>query len=222
MARARPEPHPGHRRADDRHAGALHAVDPAEVGLADFGRPEGFLRPAGAPLEEAARRVAQPRRSRASTSCTRARADMPDEHGRRRSCTATTGSTTCSSAPDDKIAAVVDWEMATLGDPLTDLGAARGLPADGQAAEGPMAERRRPAIPARREILDRYAAGQRARPVRSRLLHRPRLVQARGDPRGHPLPVRPRPDGRRGIRADRHAGRAPGRLRTGRDCRKDS
>ena len=37
------------------------------------------------------------------------------------SCTATTGSTTAWSAPTTEIHAVVDWEMATLGDTRTDL-----------------------------------------------------------------------------------------------------
>ena len=33
--------------------------------------------------------------------------------------------------PDDRIAAVLDWEMATLGDPLTDLGLLAGVHTDG-------------------------------------------------------------------------------------------
>jgi aminoglycoside phosphotransferase (APT) family kinase protein len=101
---------------------ALHAVDPATVGLADFGRPEGFL----------ARQVkrwhgqwqaseTQPR-PRLTEVVDRLNATMPAEaapaivHGDYRL-------TNVMYAPDlSGIAAVVDWEMATLGDPLTDLG----------------------------------------------------------------------------------------------------
>ena len=90
----------------------LHAVDPAAVGLADFGRPEGFLARQVRRWEPAAGRVAQPRARRASTSCT---TRLARTHARRRagrrSCTATTGSTTSSSTPDD-----ADRRGARLGD----------------------------------------------------------------------------------------------------------
>ena len=50
----------------------------------------------------------------------------PRTAARQRSCTATTGSTTSIVGPrPGRIRAVLDWEMATLGDPLADLGAAR-------------------------------------------------------------------------------------------------
>jgi len=101
---------------------ALHGIDPSSVGLADFGRPEGFLHrqvarwhkqfqssvPAGMPVE--------------STVVRRLQDTLPQQspagivHGDYRL-------TNVLYAPDlGRIAAVVDWEMATLGDPLTDLG----------------------------------------------------------------------------------------------------
>jgi aminoglycoside phosphotransferase (APT) family kinase protein len=99
----------------------LHAVQPAEVGLADFGRPEGFL-------------PRQVRRWKKQLDASRSRpvagidelhellaANQPEStpativHGDYRLDNLLVG-------PDDKIAAVVDWEMATLGDPLADLG----------------------------------------------------------------------------------------------------
>jgi aminoglycoside phosphotransferase (APT) family kinase protein len=101
---------------------ALHAVDPAEVGLADFGRPDGFL----------ARQVkrwhgqwqasqTQPR-AQLGAVVDRLRATLPAQsppgivHGDYRL-------TNVMFSPDlGHIAAVVDWEMATLGDPLTDVG----------------------------------------------------------------------------------------------------
>lgn len=99
---------------------ALHRVDPAAVGLGDFGRPEGFL----------ARQV---RRWAAQMEASRSRslpdadklirllaADIPAEsghgivHGDYRLDNVLTDA-------DDRPAAIIDWEMATLGDPLTDL-----------------------------------------------------------------------------------------------------
>lgn len=100
----------------------LHELDPAAVGLADFGRPEGFL----------ARQVrrwhgqwqaseTQPRPELAQTVELLTNT-MPEQsapsivHGDYRL-------TNVMFAPSmDRIAAVVDWEMATLGDPLTDVG----------------------------------------------------------------------------------------------------
>ncbi|MET8539838.1 phosphotransferase family protein [Kitasatospora sp. NPDC004799] len=100
---------------------ALHRIDPAAVGLADFGRPEGYL-------ERQLRRWSQ------QLEASRSR-DLPDLDrlrdllGRR---------LPASPAPalvhgdyrldnvlvdaDDTITAVLDWEMSTLGDPLTDIG----------------------------------------------------------------------------------------------------
>ena len=195
----------------------LHAVVPAEVGLADFGRPEGFL----------ARQV---RRWKKQLDASRSRplpgidelhdllaANTPDGtsptivHGDYRLDNVLVG-------PDDKIAAVLDWEMATLGDPLTDVGLLIVYQRMDRLADGPMASDA-PGYPRRGRDSRPLRRVQRARPVQSRLLHRPRLVQVSGDPRGHSLPVHSRPDGRRGVRGDRHACRASGRLRAGRDTR---
>ncbi len=101
---------------------ALHAVDPASVGLADFGRPEGFLD------RQLRRWSAQWEASQArplpvfDAVVERLRAGRPASpapsivHGDYRL-------TNVIYRPAlDGIAAVVDWEMATLGDPLTDVG----------------------------------------------------------------------------------------------------
>ena len=101
---------------------ALHAVDPAAVGLADFGRPEGFL-------ARQVRRWHQQWQASETRPLTelgevveRLDAERPEQsapaivHGDYRL-------TNVMYAPDlSRIAAVVDWEMATLGDPLTDVG----------------------------------------------------------------------------------------------------
>ena len=98
----------------------LHAVDPDAVGLADFGRPQGFL----------ARQV---RRWKKQLDSSRSRdlpgaedlyaaleARIPAEsdvaivHGDYRLDNLLVGD-------DDRVLAVLDWEMATLGDPLADV-----------------------------------------------------------------------------------------------------
>ena len=133
----------------------LHAVRPQEVGLGDFGRPEGFL----------ARQV---RRWKKQLDASRSRpvagidelhellaASPPDGtpativHGDYRLDNLLVG-------PDDKVAAVVDWEMATLGDPLTDLGVLVVYQRMDRLGEGPMASSA-PGYPSEAEILDRYA-----------------------------------------------------------------
>ena len=100
---------------------ALHEVEPAAVGLADFGRPEGFLtRQVGRwrkQLEASYHRDLPA----AEELHARLAASIPPEgapgivHGDYRLDNVLVGATS------DRINAVVDWEMATLGDPLTDL-----------------------------------------------------------------------------------------------------
>ncbi|GHA79237.1 phosphotransferase family protein [Streptomyces termitum] len=99
----------------------LHAVDPAEAGLADFGRPEGFLdrqlRRWGKQLA-ASRGRELPGVEELHAALGRALPGSPAPavvHGDYRLDNALVGD-------DDRIRAVLDWEMSTLGDPLTDLG----------------------------------------------------------------------------------------------------
>ncbi len=143
---------------------ALHTVDPAAVGLADFGRPQGFL----------ARQV---RRWSGQLDSSRSR-PLPDidELRDRLASTAPEGSDAGRIVHGDyrldnllatvspvAVRAVLDWEMATLGDPLADLGllvtywdamggdaAPRNPVADGL---GPQA-----GFPAGAELIERYAS----------------------------------------------------------------
>jgi aminoglycoside phosphotransferase (APT) family kinase protein len=133
----------------------LHGVVPAEVGLSEFGRPEGFL----------ARQV---RRWKQQLDASRSRpvegidelhrllaASPPDGsppaivHGDYRLDNLLVGA-------DDKIAAVVDWEMATLGDPLTDVGLLIVYQRMDRLGEGPMASSA-PGYPSESEVLALYA-----------------------------------------------------------------
>ncbi|WP_068053709.1 phosphotransferase family protein [Nocardia xishanensis] len=98
----------------------LHTVDPAKVGLADFGRPSGFL----------ARQVHRWKKQ-LDASYSRDLPDADELYGK-------LAAHQPPQSPDgivhgdyrldnvlvdseDRVVAVIDWEMATLGDPLTDV-----------------------------------------------------------------------------------------------------
>lgn len=98
----------------------LHEVDPDAVGLGDFGRPDGFL-------ERQVRRW----RQQLESSYNR---DLPDAdrlHDRLAAAVPVQSANgivhgdyrldNVLTDDQDRSAAVIDWEMATLGDPLTDL-----------------------------------------------------------------------------------------------------
>jgi aminoglycoside phosphotransferase (APT) family kinase protein len=103
---------------------ALHSIDPAAVGLEDFGRPEGFL------VRQVDRwgRQYDGSRSRALPELDELRqellAHIPETgrssivHGDFR----LDNALVADVATIPTISAILDWEMATLGDPLTDLG----------------------------------------------------------------------------------------------------
>jgi aminoglycoside phosphotransferase (APT) family kinase protein len=101
----------------------IHAVDYQAVGLGDFGHPEGFL-------ERQVRRWGEQwERSKAAELpaidelARRLRAALP-ESGRPTIVHGDYRVDNTMLAPDDptRIVAVLDWEMATLGDPLADVG----------------------------------------------------------------------------------------------------
>lgn len=106
----------------------LHAVEPAAVGLSEFGRPAGFLerqvRRWGRQLEGSATRPLPD----AETLLARLAASIPAGDAERDAA----GSAIVHgdyrldnllTVPGDAqpVKAVVDWEMATIGDPLTDV-----------------------------------------------------------------------------------------------------
>jgi len=99
----------------------LHDVDPAAVGLGDFGRPDGYLQ---RQVVRWGKQLAASRtRELPGVDELQARlaADIPLSgtpaivHGDYRLDNAIVDD-------GDRVAAVLDWEMATLGDPLADLG----------------------------------------------------------------------------------------------------
>jgi aminoglycoside phosphotransferase (APT) family kinase protein len=139
----------------------LHGVDPVAVGLAGFGRPEGFL----------ARQV---RRWTTQWEATRDR-DRPNLDALAARLAETVPETRRTSvlhgdyrldnclldpAEPGRIRAVLDWEMSTLGDPLTDLGLMFVYwPESGEERASMLSPvTTLPGFPTRREVAQRYAA----------------------------------------------------------------
>ncbi len=140
---------------------ALHRVDPADVGLADLGRHDGYV-------------ARQLRTWYGSWTASAEYADYDDERvhalhelfnsrlpeqGPARIVHGDFGLHNCMFAPDGTVTAVLDWEIATLGDPLADF--AYALNAWGEpngddplAAEGAT---RAPGFVEPEVLVDRYA-----------------------------------------------------------------
>ncbi|WP_328322452.1 phosphotransferase family protein [Streptomyces sp. NBC_00388] len=142
----------------------LHAVDPARVGLADFGRPEGFM----------ARQVGRWRRQW-EASRTREVAGADALNDRLAASCPVSGAVSLVHGdykldnvlldPCDpgRITAVLDWEMSTLGDPLADLGMLcmywdgfAGIDRSPVATPGSLA-----GWPGREQLVERYAGRSR-------------------------------------------------------------
>lgn len=143
----------------------LHAVDPAELGLAGFGRPAGYLSrqlrrwtgqwaaTAGASLPELDVLAAELTRT------------VPERPPERPAGTLVHGDYRLDNvvlAPDrpGAIAAVLDWELSTLGDPLADLGLLLVYWSEaGDAAAGAVVPSvtALPGFPARAEVAAQYA-----------------------------------------------------------------
>jgi len=136
----------------------LHEIDPTDVGLGDFGRPDGFL----------ARQV---RRWKKQLDSSRSR-DLPgmDELHARLEANVPKQQEPSIVHGDyrldnllvdehDEVTAVLDWEMATVGDPLTDvalLAVYRGVAKEdttGAVADAPTA----PGFLSVEDMLARYA-----------------------------------------------------------------
>ena len=126
----------------------LHAVDYRAVGLADFGRPDGYL------TRQVARWKKQLDSSRSReidgidelaerlTASVPASSDGTIVHGDYR-----LDNVLVDTEDGDRITTVLDWEMSTLGDPLTDVAvmlayqnlALASGPSSGQVTDAPLA-----------------------------------------------------------------------------------
>jgi aminoglycoside phosphotransferase (APT) family kinase protein len=138
--------------------GSLHAVVPEDVGLGDFGRPAGFL-------ERQVRRWGKQLAASRSRDIPgidelheRLAASLPEQsaagivHGDYRLDNVLVG-------PEGKLNAVLDWEMATLGDPLVDLGLMlvyRDQPTEVGGASAPATSAE--GFPSSAELVELYTA----------------------------------------------------------------
>ncbi|MCC3763224.1 phosphotransferase family protein [Glycomyces sp. TRM65418] len=103
----------------------LHGVDPESAGLGDFGRPDGYLERQMRTWRrqyEASRSREQPAldalQERLAATVPEGRMRAGIVHGDYR----LDNMLVAGPADAPRVAAVLDWEMATLGDPLVDLG----------------------------------------------------------------------------------------------------
>jgi aminoglycoside phosphotransferase (APT) family kinase protein len=143
----------------------LHSTDPASVGLDTFGRGSGFM-------ERQLRRWSQQWESSKAAELPeldalrdKLGAAVPDQ----RAVTIVHGdfrldNTVLHPTRPGQIAAVLDWEMSTLGDPFSDLGALLAYWSEADDDEALTAARIVPPVTAsagflsRREVVERYAA----------------------------------------------------------------
>ena len=141
---------------------ALGAVDHVAVGLAGFGRPDGFLeRQVGRWLSEL-----ESFRSPEFEPSIPGVGDVAGWLGQRLPATWTPGimhgdfhaANVMFSCTGPAVEAIVDWEMATIGDPLLDLGwllATWQLPGVAGVFAGPLMQAE--GLPGPAELADRYA-----------------------------------------------------------------
>ncbi|GAA4681291.1 phosphotransferase family protein [Gordonia humi] len=137
----------------------LHRVDAVEAGLGDLGRPEGYLeRQVGGWLKRWSA-VAEDGKELVAQTGERLRALMPDN---------ASGAVihndfkidNCQFAPEDptRVTSVFDWDMATLGDPLADLGTLLNYwPDDGDESAIAIPGLDRLGLPSKDEIVEQYA-----------------------------------------------------------------
>ncbi len=138
----------------------LHLVDWRAVGLEDFGKPTGYLerqlrRFSGLWEHNRTRELLQVEQVHAWLA-----ANLPQSppativHGDYR-----LGNTMFDSQPPARLVSILDWEMATIGDPLADVGYMMihwTEPADQAGAFNLQGVTVRPGFPTRHELIARY------------------------------------------------------------------
>ena len=146
---------------------AIHAVDPAAVGLGDLGRSEGYierqLKRWYGQFEASQQQMRDADKGRPAPQVDEAHALLTANVPTQTEVTIAHGDYSLDNTvvgPDGKVRAVLDWELCTLGDPLADVGLLMVYwtePGDETAAllDAPTAAG---GFPGRAELLDRYAA----------------------------------------------------------------
>jgi aminoglycoside phosphotransferase (APT) family kinase protein len=142
----------------------LHAVDPADVGLGEFGRPAGFMERQlrrWSKQWEATKVAELPALDALRDELVRTLPDQPVAsivHGDFR-----LDNTILHATRPGSVVAVLDWEMSTLGDPFTDLGALLSFWAEDSDPDVLLAARivapvtMQSGFPSRAEVIERYA-----------------------------------------------------------------
>jgi aminoglycoside phosphotransferase (APT) family kinase protein len=139
----------------------LHMLKPAGVGLGDFGKPQGYIDRQVRRFTEQLERVKTREIPELDELKRRLNASMPKERG----ATIVHGDYRLDNSmvsDDGHIAAVLDWEMSTLGDPLADLGILRMYWRDRDsddrlvASVGNQGVITLPGFPTWREAFERY------------------------------------------------------------------
>ncbi len=149
-------------RVVDVHA-ELHAVDVETAGLADFGKPQGYVKRQVRGWSQRFRRARTPDVPDCESIMAWLEASRPPEVGA--GCIVHNDfrldNLVLSAGNPLEIVGVLDWEMATLGDPLMDLGASLAYwveaedPPEVQAMR--MMPTNAPGAPTRAEVVSRYA-----------------------------------------------------------------
>ncbi|CAO5255652.1 phosphotransferase family protein [Frankia sp. AgKG'84/4] len=142
----------------------LHAVEPAAVGLSEFGRPVGFMQRQLRRWRTQWERSKRWERPEIDEIARRLDAALPPEgpaaivHG-----DYSFNNTMFFRSPPTRMQALLDWEMSTLGDPFTDVGTlavywGRAGELMWRSREHPQPHRAGPGFPTTDELLERYAA----------------------------------------------------------------
>jgi aminoglycoside phosphotransferase (APT) family kinase protein len=139
---------------------AIHAVDPGTVGLGELGRREGYVE---RQLRRWARQweASKTRELPAMETTQRRLAERIPAQGDARLVHGDFRLDNAIVAPTGAIAAVVDWELCTLGDPLADVGLLMVYWAEEGDGASPLGRPATlaPGFPRRTELAERYAAG---------------------------------------------------------------
>lgn len=190
----------------------LHSLDPAAVGLGDFGRPDGYMprqlrtwsRQWDASKFHEVPEVSElARRLHSVTFAEPQRAAVLHGDYRLDNCI-------FDAADPTRINAVLDWELSTLGDPLADLGMLLFYWCEDGDAPPELTPNTTaaPRIPDPGVGCRALRAPFRPRPVPPAAVHGLRALQVRSDRPGHRRAGRGRRDGGTGFRRPRRGGEA--------------